>query len=540
MTLLRTALINLDNSQKVMRESIIDDMLDYYNRQNDHTQIKENIKNRYGVRIVKETDPNSASVSTETFTRSVKNEGFVAQVDAGLVEALSFGFANKISDALGTLFTESGQKFSLIHETMEDIQDQEEIVQRYRDDGGLTAALTICDQQSVKLGSSAVYISFSGNQLNYQVLSPSDLRTFFAETIEEDGVVRATDVTDIEDATAITIRLSQVDFNTWNYLAIYGRSDIWPEGRWVTFQSSNLDVQVPEPGTEGAVDFEIKGTVANPLSYWANRNTDISVPEYPLAIIYSGLTDTSDVMPYYTSLYADSLEFDLSASHLLSTSQDASRGLTIVQRSPEAMGQPLPRIYTGVTASNPGQTIEHIDFDSIASVNGIQVMQQLMIDYGAAYGVPDFMVTSEDHTVEASSGIALEVKSRPLKKKRNLRIEINRPSVRKVYEIERSFISLFGEEQESDKRILMESWQAWEPGPFEIPQNKKEQTERIISELNAGLIDIIEAIREKYMFGSDTEAIAMYEKMQERQEQFPPLNQAPEESIPVEEEGEFE
>lgn len=525
MTLIREALTDLNNLTRLTDISIVDDMVNYYRRRTDKTTVRTAIKNRYGYGIKKVDDGVESGTTIETYAR----EGFTEQVDEGLIEAISSGFGPKIVNALATLFTERTQKYTYNHENEDtDTEPAEDLLNKHRDYGGYNSTLTAADKLSIQAGSSAVYISWARDHLRYQKFSPADISVFYSDYITEDGETRLVDQSDLNDATAVRIRLSQVDATTWNFLLIMGRSDIWPMGRQVTYQSDETGGELPEVGAEGVFDWYPEGgsEVANPLSYYAEQNPDESYPEYPLAILYGGTTDSGDTLPITTSLYNDCVEIDLAASHILSTSQEAAAGTLVIERSETGRNKNLPTQLTGKFALDQGQKVLRVDSNSQASLDAIQALKDLQVQIASGYGVPDYMAVSEDHMLEAASGISLQIKTKPLKQARTNRIELNQPFIRDIFAIEKILIELHSEENSTPEfALLKELEQVWDAGELEIPENKKEKTERNIAAKEAGGIDEIEFIRRENNFVTDEEAINFYRKMAERKAEFPPLNQ---------------
>jgi len=507
--------------QLLENEEIVDDVVSYFDRQTDHAAVRAAIKTRYGKGIRSVADPDNADAANiETY---VKHD-WTVEVDAGMIESISVGFGQKVVNALSNLFSEPGQKFSIVAENEDtNVKEAEELLAYHREIGGFHSAITGSDVRSNEVGSGAVFINFFGGGLNYQTLTPSVLRVFHSDVVIEDGISRGADRSDLEDAYAITIRLSQVDVGVYNYLAIFSRSAEYTQGRWVEYQSNSSTMDIPERGAEGSIDYEINGQQANPLSYYAETHPDEVVPEFPISIIYGSVEDKNKVMPTSTSLYEDCLEYDLGASHTQSASQEGARGVDVLSVSEQGKGQPIPLTLSGQTVVNPGQELTHVQKGATEAKVAYETQKMLMIDTASGYGVPDFMVTSEDHTVDASSGIALEVKARPLKKVRDRRIEKNRQSVAKIYDIEKYTLALFVEESTTGLALLVSSTQSWEPGDIQLPENKKESAERVIMLVDKGLMDTIEAIREVYKFPTDAEAIEFYEKMELRKDKYPAL-----------------
>jgi hypothetical protein len=527
--IVRTAINDLAVQELVAREAAVDVVTNYFNRQTDITQVKASIKVRYGYGIKSVQDPNNSTAVLETYVK----ENFHEAVDAGLIDAITIGYGQKITNALATLFTESGLRFGLVHpndtkDNRVDVTAAEVLLKDNRDKGSFLSVMTSADQKSVQVGSSAVLIAPVRGSLCYQVLSPADVRAFFSDTISEEGRIRATDKTDIEDASVITIRLSNVNLDTWNYLAIFGQSDEYPMGRYVEYQASNIAAEIPAFNSEGTVEYfvETDGGViyCNPLTYWANMNPDLDLPEYPIAVLDGGVTEANEYMPITESLYDNCLKFDEKASHLLSTSQDDARGTMVFSRTETGAGKPLPRTATGAIVTEPGIDTERVDHDSQASVDAWTVLEKEMIQCAGGFGIPAYYIVEEDSQfAQASSGIALQVKTEQLKKARQKRIAKNRPSVRKIFTVEQALISLFSEADETDIVLLNETEQRWDAGEIKLPQNKTEVVQYIDTLMNNGIMDTIAGIKEFYQLATDQEAIEVYEKMKDRATDFPSL-----------------
>lgn len=505
-------------------ERIIDEMLGYWDRSTDYDRIRTAIKQRFGVGIGVETDPANPDQPYKLYTR----KDFTTQIDAGLIESITIGWGQKIIAALATLFTEKGQRFELVSENEDaDLSVELEYIDGIRDDGGFYSAIVDADRMSIGVGSSAIFPTFKNGGIEYQVLSPSDVRIYWPSAIiDADGKRRSPDYRDIEDAYAITIRLAEVDMNRHNYLAIFGRSEDFPNGRWVEYVSNGISTELPELNDENANEYEIDGAPANPLSYFANGDgKELNTPEYPIAIIKGVSNSRKTPFPVTTSLFEASLEFDTAASHISGKASSAAAGLTVVKLDDQGVSVPLPDTLEGCTTSLPGQEIEHISKNAADVETAYRTHKMEMIDAAAGYGVPDFMVASEDHTLDASSGIALQVKTRPLVKERVRRENVNKKSVARIFKIEKALLNLFSEDSEA--AMLMPLTMQWSAGPLELPENNKEKADRIIALKEKGILDEIAAIREYYNFATDTEAIEMYERMKERQNEYPSLAPQP-------------
>lgn len=517
----QTALFSDDEGQAV------DQICNYFGRKTAKTQLKAAIKEIYGVGIKSEPDPAKKTDSLETYSK----KGFTIQVDNDMVEVFAIGFGQKIVNAHATLFTEPGNRFSLVPPTEKtDVKNAQTLLEDNRNRGGYRTALVRADKIAMQCGSAALYANFENGAIVYRYLRPRAVRCFYDQTITENDQTRFTDTTDIEDATYIIIRLSQLDMETWSYLAIFGRSETYPNGRRVLYTAGNT-CEVPKEGTAGIIEYELPEVgQCNPMSLWANQNPDLDVPEYPVVPIYSGIPERDCVFPVYTSLYDDCIEFSRAACHTLSKSQDAATGTLAFMDSVESSSKPLPRTTSGPIRLVAGRTAERIPDNSGACESAYTVLRSMMIDVAAGYSVPDYMVVSEDQGVDSSSGIALQVKTRPLKKFREMRIGENQMSILKLFQIEKAQIALHAPKEsdakEADVKLLSQCSQTWDAGELKMPENQNEAAVRITTLMDKGVMDTIAAIREYYGLPSDDDAIALYDKMKKRLNEYKPLNQA--------------
>lgn len=524
---IRKAIADLKVLEKIRDEQIVDDMISYFNRREDHSQVKDMIVMRYGQRLRKIQDPNNPDKLEEVYEPYEKTS-FAKKVDSGMVGAVTMGFSNKVANAHATLFTQETQKYKLTHETIEDVTEAEELLSKKRKKGKHKVAMVKADKQSIEIGSSLVFVSHKGFDLMYQRIPPSAIRAYWADTIIHEGEERAVYTDDLEDATVIVIRLGAASYTTYNYLAIFGESDEYPDGRWVRYESTPQSTAIPPFGSEEAYDFKLPGNSkkpANPLTYMKKQYPEMGIPEYPLAVILGGVTDDDDPCPVYTSLYEDSKEIDLAGSHLISTSQEAARGTRAIERDATAKSYPLPKTTSGTISLLPGQRMVDVPHRGENSKHAMDVLTEMKKSTGGGYSVPDFLVVSEDHMFDASSGVALDIKSIPLKEARKFRIGEVTASVDKIFMIEKAYIAMFAKPEERNAaNLLLECEQTWDPGELRLPENKLEEANRIISLKSAGVLDEIAAIQEYYKLPTIDEAIEVYEEMRKRKEDYPPID----------------
>jgi hypothetical protein len=524
MSNIRESVNDLSLLNSMTDNEVIDDAKAYFDRRKDHDFVKSAIQVRYGIGIKKETDPNNKDASIETYVK----QDFNIAINTGSIEALTIGFGQKIVNALSTLFTEEGHSMTLVHDSIDSdgLEEVDQLLETNRTDGGFDTAIVEADEQSIQVGSGAILVGFNDGSLVYDSYIPSAVRFYFPELIiDGDTGKKRTPVTDdIEDCIAVVVRLSTVDLIKNNYLAILGRSTECPNGRFVQYQASSITTEIPDIGDDSIVsEYEIDGGVANPLSVMANQFPDEPVPEYPISIIRGVVSSKTTPMPTSTSLYEDCLEFDVATSHSLSGSQKAATGCDVLSLDEKGQGRPLPRTLDGAIVTQAGQTLEHVSKDAGDADTSFNTTKKMMVECASGWTVPDYMVSSEDHTVDAASGIALEVKTRPLIKGRNKRIRKNTEAVNRLFNIEKYLLFAHSEGDDSVLNTLLECSQVWNAGEIRLPEDRTKMVERLGAAMEKGLIDQVEAIRDYYALPTEAEAVELYEKLKERSEQYPPL-----------------
>jgi hypothetical protein len=166
--ILRTAIDLLtgeDESFSSGADPLVANAIDYFNRKTDRDLVKESYIPLYGTELVTEQDPAKRTNTVQTYAKP----GFTAQLDNDMVEAMSIGFGHKVVNAKATLFTEPGNKFSLVHENEEtDVKPAEEILIRNRIEGGAKTTLVRADKLSLRVGSSAILQSYANDTVTYQ------------------------------------------------------------------------------------------------------------------------------------------------------------------------------------------------------------------------------------------------------------------------------------------------------------------------------------------------------------------------------------
>lgn len=495
-------------------------ILGYFGRVNDRSQVRQAIVNRYGTGIKQTKD--DAGNTLETYTKA----GFAERMLAGHVEVVTIGLGHNITAALATLFTEPGQRFALLSPTGEEITDVAGWFAEFRESSQFIEGLVSADEEAVQLGVSLLFVEFYEGYLRYRTIDPGKVKVRFDTYVTSDGEPRPVNYLDIEDATCVVLETGTVDADTKTYTAIFGRSDAYPNGRYVSYTSDNDGKDIPDIGVEGIYEWtNTSGEVANPLSQYANDNPTIPLPEYPLVLFFGGHVRRDRLFPISTSLLEESIEADVAASHIRATSGDRARGTLALTKSQNNVTNPLPDHLYGEVSLEPGMTLEAIDGNPNAPQVAWELLKAENVAAAQGYGVPDYYVSSEDHTVEASSGVALKIRTGPLIKFRDKRAAINAPSVAKLFEIEKALIALFAEGDEAMITRLEAAGQQWDPGEKDLPEELVDVVDTADKLLAKGVYDTIEYIRVVYKLSSEAEAIAKYEDLKARAEKYPPLKE---------------
>jgi len=501
-------------------------ILGYFGRVSDKAQIREAIVKRYGTRIKTVVDPVTGQ-KTETYTKA----GFVDRMLAGHIETVSTGLGHKITSVFANLFSEPGQKFALVPPTdSTDVSELAEYLDASREGSNYLASLVEADEMSVQLGSSIIWLEYREGAVHYRVVDPGKVAIRFDGAIESDGKLRPVNYLDLEDATCVIIETGTVDALTKTYVAIFARSYKYPLGRYVVYKSAVDGKDVPDVGSSGCFDWRTEsGDLANPLSWYAEQQQNLPIPEYPLVILLSGQVQRDRLLPISTSLLEESIEADIAASHLRAIAGDNARGTLKLMRSNRSATLPLPESLRGDVVLYDGDDLDAVNTDSRATEVGWSLLREQMVTSAQGWSVPDYYISSEDHTIEAASGVALQIRAIPLKKARDRRVSINAPSVSKLFEIEKALNIIYDKElfKRGLQELLEQCSQTWDPGELNLPEPEKERIENIKSLTEQGLYDTIEALKAAYRLPSDADAVEKYEALKQRAAKYPPLKEEP-------------
>ncbi|MGD9209249.1 MAG: hypothetical protein PVI90_00660 [Desulfobacteraceae bacterium] len=503
---------------------VADKITGYFGRTTDRDQIRDAIIQRYGTGFRIDKDATSG-ITIKSYERS----GFRERMMANQIEIVSLGLGHKIVNALSNLFSETTQNFSYVSKLNSiDISKIVEYLDKMRNGEQYLAGLTSADIMSIQCASSTIFTEFIDGRLRYRVLDPGKIRMMYHESIEVDGRIQPTDYRRIDDASKIIIKTGTIsDGITDRYVGIVGRCDQYPIGRYVAYTGDADSRDLPAVGSGSAMDWRIDGEIANPLTYYGLMNPDLEVPEYPISIIYGGNAGNigdDDILPLSDSLMRDSLECDIAASQIRGAAAKHSEGTRVLTKSKNGSSQLIPRSLHGNVILEDGQKLEDLKND-IASVQiAWETLRSQMVSIASSYMVPDYLISSEDHTVEASSGVALKVRTKPLLKLRENRVRQNKPSIYRLFEIEKALISIFADvDNDQIIEVLKTCEQKWDAGEMIAPENVVEKTNVLKTLYEIGVYDPIETIRIQYGLGSEAEAIDMYNKLKKRSQLYPSL-----------------
>jgi hypothetical protein len=310
---------------------------------------------------------------------------------------------------------------------------------------------------------------------------------------------------DIEDATVVVIKLSDVDDiaieSTNNYLAIFGRSEDYPMGRYVQYKAAMWS-SIPRVGSPGAHDFYIGEEIANPLSWQASHYPEKNIPEYPIVVIAGGNSLTRNkIMEISTSLYDAAVELDVGYSRVLKDSLSSSTGTKVIS-NPD--GSPIPKTLEGDVVLNGTQSITMMQQTAGNCLTALQVLGQISKAVAESYSVPGYQILNE---VANESGISLIIKNKPMIEHRQYRIALNEPQVNKIFQIEQALIEFISG---LDFGLVK---QTWNPGQISVPETETEKIARIQAALTAGLISYVQAIKQLHNLSTDEEARNYIDKM---------------------------
>jgi hypothetical protein len=449
---------------------------------NDSKYIEEKMATRYATTVDKVKDQVDGTEKTWLVRN---NEAKNAAIANGLFEIVGLHTYNHIVRETASLFT-IGSEYE--YEGSGNVDTFAEDLEAAREMANRDLSMGRVDELSVATGSSCVLVQVLGSILNYQAIPRDKIWVAFNNTIFENNVERPANQLNIEEATAIVIQLDDADSSgNASYVAYYGRSDKYPQGRQVKYSAKKWD-DVPEVGQTGedaGTDAEFDGEAGNPMTVWQDQQGSGFVsPEYPIAI-WTGSTSGygKELLPITEGLYKQTLELDLGASRVLMSALKSARGVFAFSRDMESSNVLPEVIDEGGVVLEHGQTLATHSIPGINIKEAMAVLKEMAAITSEAWQVPAYRIGINATSVP--SGAALRELNRPLIRNRDSRIQLNRSNVSRIYDIERILASM--ENGSATGEAIEETWVPnevqFERDRLEVLNEKKLELEMKITHL---------------------------------------------------------
>ena len=357
-----------------------------------------------------------------------------AAIDLGLFEIIPTGIFQKITNFVASLSQSS--VFTYKSDGVID-DDFKESIATERDRGSFGLKLSRADAISVAVGSSAIHVQLLGNTLNYQVYSPDCVLIVFNNTIEDGGVLRTTNLNNINEASSVTLLLSSTT-NKNQYVTYFGRSQRYPQGRLVRYRAKNW-LTTPDPGDN--VDYEHltnTGELCNPFTLLQDVNGLNNETEYPVSIWYGNNNDTSDgLLPVNKDFYDTAVELDLANSRTMTSAMKTATGMVVFSKEAGASSADPGNLGEGVVKLKQGQSINIMSLPAANADTANKIITNNMAMVSETYGMPSYRLDMSK-MASVPSGAALRELDKPANDYRQYRHEVNKTSMHRIFEIERN------------------------------------------------------------------------------------------------------
>jgi hypothetical protein len=520
-SIIRQALKEARAAHVEATDDAISKTLKYFERDGDTEILRGAMKERFARYI----DKDEATGGFEVYT----SKSTTVALDQGFYETVNSGIGAKICKAR-KVFSNPTAYYEYAEEGVEeedDYKDIEKTINQQRRAGDYKQALDRADYIACAVETGPLLVNWSGGHLTYTPCSPSCVHITYGDKVIDNGEERGPDYTSIEDAIRVVIELNTLVDTAYRdqrqYLAIYGRSPEWLLGRYVVYRARNWK-DVPPPSDDprrGVFDWRtISGEIANPLSWLAATNNSDAGIEYPIVLISGGNTlSPSNAIPVSTSLFENVLEIDIALSRCLKDSLSNALGVRHIT-SPHT--ESLPRCLEGTVVTYGTQTFQLLSGDAAGSQVALEVTKNIGRAMAEGYGVPGYQLFSEGATVP-ESGIALYLRSQPLREHWEERSAINQGNLQRLFEIERGLYQVHTGVELAGAAIQ----QIWHPGRFMLPESPTDKLARISAALKEKMIDRVRAIMEYHDLPTIDAAKKYIEEMQARESEFPAPTEQP-------------
>jgi hypothetical protein len=455
----------------------------------DRKLIVDKMISRYARELQKSKDSETGKESYSIVP--VVDRSAQAAILYGQYEIVRSMLFNSIVRALATLFSESGLQYTYsIGDKEESDVDLTAGMTKLRQYSGGHISTQRWDALSVGLGSSLLYISVNGDKLLEREVSPTAVWVVFGSHIEQDNKVRPVDETDMDDASVVVMMLASgsigVDKN--KYAAWIGPSRTYPLGRMVTYEAQNWH-EIPDIGDEGSHDYVTSGgDIANPLSAWAQDRNDWTIPTYPFSVCY-GDKMSSGLLPTSISLYEDCLELDLATSIVLGCSIRGAQGVQVIKQVNQGAGE-LPANTDGKVLLSYAYDLNQAGWATVHSKDAMEVIKEIARQKAEAYNVPGFLAASTGQE-RPSSGREVIARSEPLQRNRDERIQLNRASVMRRWEISKALINATNGNAKGTEPIPADTVENWMPGERKFMLDPLDELAIAEKEMQLGLETVV-------------------------------------------------
>ena len=458
--------------------------LDYHDG-NDRYYIEDKMADRFATEVIKTKNKQTGELETHQIRSQHAKR---VAIQNHFYEATPRKIHRKITTWVGSLANTSVFTYTKDGKPDEEFQQD---MQSERQNGAFALAFARTDQISVMVGSCIMMPQVINDSFNYQPIPPSKVWVPFGESIKQDSasgeeIDRPVNKLRLEDALAVVVHLGEK-----NYVAYFGRSTDYPQGRRVEYEAESWDT-IPEPYDDSATTRDYigdSGEIANPLTEWQDKQGDFTSPEYPI-IVWQGDSDGigKELIPVSDTLYLSSLEIDLSASRTSMSANKGARGAWMIENGIGASTAVPQAVDEGLGTLKEGQKMVVLTVPS-GNIAEARNTNEADADYlSDAYGIPPYLMSLSKNT-QVPSGEALIQANKPLEWKRKERYAINRDEMKRLFDIEMALAGIEGGEP-----VNSDVKQNWMVLPMDVQKTKVQLLEEAKLERELGIIDEAEML----------------------------------------------
>lgn len=474
----RTLTADLNDATIITGVDIMNDAAQYLDGDT-HRMLTEMMARRYCTRIVKAESGDDEVLEDGTSSVYYADPILAAEaaVRSGQFEIVDSGIFPKLVHENATLSNNTA--FEFVDEDGNAVEEFANDIAEARDAAGFRLRLSRLDELSVATGSAAMMVQVLGGVYDYQPILCTAVRVLFDKQITDGELTRPVNTLTIDDASAVIIQLSSD-----TYVAHFGRSAEYPQGRMVKYQSNNWK-DIPRVGELRAVDtLDSDGQPVNPLTRLQDVSGDYSAPEYPI-LMWNGTTRKigTSLMPCDVVAFKNAMESDLATSRILTSSLKSASGMTVFSAESGASPVVPENIVEGLIALKPGQALNVISVPAINSKYAGDFIGDLNAMISESAGVPSYRLGMSKMTL-IPSGVALQELDKPAQKQRQWRADLNRANIDRLFQIECCLARI----ENDDPFFGIGVRQKWIVRDFEYASNPVEQmtAEKLAQEIKVG------------------------------------------------------